>query len=44
MGIGTMIVKKVAEIHHGAFEGESAEGQGTTFRIRLPLAGPPLGI
>lgn len=36
-GIGTMIVKRVAEIHHGSLEGESIEGVGTTFRIRLPL-------
>ncbi len=36
-GIGTMIVKKVAEIHGGTLEGESTEGVGTTFRIRLPL-------
>jgi GAF domain-containing protein len=36
-GIGTMIVKRVAEIHRGTLEGESAEGVGTTFRIRLPL-------
>ena len=39
-GIGTMIVKKVAEIHRGALEGESAEGVGTTFRLRLPLGAP----
>jgi signal transduction histidine kinase len=36
-GIGTLIVKKVAEVHGGTLEGESTEGVGTTFRIRLPL-------
>jgi len=36
-GIGTLIVKKVAEVHGGTLEGESAPGAGTTFRIRLPL-------
>ncbi len=36
-GIGTMIVKKVAEVHRGKLEGESTEGRGATFRIRLPL-------
>lgn len=37
-GIGTLIVKKVAEVHGGTLEGESAPGVGTTFRIRLPSA------
>ena len=37
-GIGTLIVKKVAEVHGGTLEGESAPGVGTTFRLRLPLA------
>jgi signal transduction histidine kinase len=37
-GIGTMIVKKVAEIHRGCLEGESSQGAGSTFRIRVPLA------
>jgi signal transduction histidine kinase len=35
-GIGTLIVKKVAEIHQGVLEGESALGLGTTFRLRFP--------
>ncbi|HZO87987.1 MAG TPA: GAF domain-containing sensor histidine kinase [Chthonomonadaceae bacterium] len=39
-GLGTAIVKRVAELHHGRFEGESTEGVGTTFRIRLPLQQP----
>jgi signal transduction histidine kinase len=39
-GIGTMIVKKVAEIHRGSLEGDSTEGVGTTFRLRLPLQQP----
>ncbi len=39
-GIGTLIVKKVAEVHGGTLEGESTPGVGTTFRIRLPLQPP----
>ena len=35
-GLGTVIVKRVAEEHGGKLEGESKEGRGTTFRIMLP--------
>lgn len=38
-GLGLAIVKKVAERHHGRIEVESTEGQGTTFRLRLPKVG-----
>jgi signal transduction histidine kinase len=38
-GLGTAIVKRVVEAHHGSLEGDSTEGEGTTFRIRLPVAG-----
>lgn len=36
-GLGTRIVYNAALAHRGLFEGESAEGVGTTFRVRLPL-------
>ena len=36
-GLGTRIVYNAVAAHHGLFEGESAEGVGTTFRVKLPL-------
>jgi len=38
-GLGLAIVKHVAQVHDGRVEVESEIGQGTTFRVRLPL--PP---
>lgn len=35
-GIGTMIVQKAAELHHGRIEILSEEGEGTTFTIIIP--------
>ena len=37
-GLGLAIVKYIAEAHGGVAEVASAEGQGTAFSIRLPLA------
>ena len=37
-GLGLSIVKWVVEAHGGEIEVESALGEGTTFRVRLPLA------
>jgi len=37
-GIGTLIVKRVAELHGGRLEGQSTEGKGTTLRIVLPVS------
>jgi signal transduction histidine kinase len=36
-GLGTRIVYNAAAAHRGLFEGESQEGKGTTFRLKLPL-------
>lgn len=37
VGIGLALVKELVEAHSGSVTGESQLGQGTTFRIRLPL-------
>lgn len=36
-GLGMFIVKEIVELHGGHIAVESAEGQGTRFRIELPL-------
>lgn len=36
-GLGTRIIYKAVEDHKGRFEGESAPGVGTTFRMMLPF-------
>lgn len=36
-GLGTRIVYNAVRAHRGVFEGQSREGEGTTFRIKLPL-------
>jgi signal transduction histidine kinase len=36
-GLGLSIVKKIVEGHHGSVEVESAEGEGTSFSVFLPL-------
>lgn len=42
-GLGTKIVKDVVDLHGGTITVKSMEGQGTTFKIRLPKDGP-LGL
>jgi PAS domain S-box-containing protein len=37
-GLGLAIVKKIVEMHNGSVEVTSTVGEGSTFRIRLPLA------
>lgn len=39
-GLGLLIVKRSVELHHGRLEFSSIEGQGTTFRVLLPLFDP----
>jgi signal transduction histidine kinase len=41
-GLGLFIVKNVAQRHGGDASVESAEGQGSTFRITIPLEGANL--
>jgi two-component system, OmpR family, phosphate regulon sensor histidine kinase PhoR len=40
-GLGLAIVRHVAEAHGGAVRVESELGQGSTFTVTLPSAGPP---
>ena len=39
MGIGLFHSKMIVEAHQGRIEVESVEGEGTTFRVLLPLSG-----
>ena len=39
-GIGLHLVKSLVELHDGSVDVESIKGEGTTFTIRLPVAGP----
>jgi PAS domain S-box-containing protein len=41
-GIGLYVVREIVNRHHGTIEVESAEGHGSTFRVRLPLKASPL--
>jgi two-component system OmpR family sensor kinase len=42
-GLGLAIVAAITEAHGGRAEVETAPGMGATFRITIPLTGPPLG-
>jgi PAS domain S-box-containing protein len=39
-GLGLTIVKAIVERHQGTIEVESATGEGTTMRVRLPVSTP----
>jgi signal transduction histidine kinase len=38
VGLGLALAKRIAEAHGGAIEVSSAPGEGTTVRVRLPVA------
>lgn len=40
-GLGLPTARRIAEEHAGSLTFETAEGKGTDFILRLPLAGPP---
>jgi signal transduction histidine kinase len=40
-GLGLSIVKRAVELHHGEIRVDSTPGEGTTFRVRLPLKPVP---
>lgn len=37
-GLGLAIVKHIAQVHHGKVEVTSTPGEGSTFRLILPLS------
>ncbi len=41
-GLGLAIVAAIVEAHGGRAEVETAPGMGATFRVTIPLTGPPL--
>jgi signal transduction histidine kinase len=41
-GLGLAISKSLVELHGGSIAAESIVGQGSTFRMRLPIAATPL--
>jgi C4-dicarboxylate-specific signal transduction histidine kinase len=43
LGLGLSISKRIVEDHGGAIEMESAPGQGTIFKVRLPMTGAATG-
>jgi PAS domain S-box-containing protein len=42
IGLGLTIVKAIVDAHHGRVAVESKPGVGATFRVELPVDGPPL--
>jgi heavy metal sensor kinase len=43
-GLGLSIVRSICSAHHGRVEVSSAPGQGSRFRVELPLTGAPTEI
>jgi PAS domain S-box-containing protein len=42
LGLGLYIVRAIVDLHGGSIRVESRLGEGTTFFVELPLAGPPV--
>lgn len=42
-GLGLSIVESIMEAHSGTLDIASAQGQGSLFTLRIPLAAPPAG-
>jgi len=42
-GLGLSIVHELVQAHGGVTQVRSSEADGTTFSVRLPIAGPPEG-
>ncbi len=40
-GLGLAIARQFVELHRGRIEARSRIGQGSTFTVRIPVAGPP---
>jgi signal transduction histidine kinase len=38
-GVGLYVSRKIVEVHGGSIAVQSAEGEGSTFTVTLPLAG-----